>query len=971
MKTKLLMIGATALFAVADVPAFDLVSADAQARIVIPEGAEDSTSWAAEMLQRYVRKITGRTLAIGHERGKGPAVVIGTLATLKDVPADMAGRLRASKQYEASFTRVADDTVWIVGKETPGEHYAVNHFLETRCGVTWFTVATPEDPGELVPRRQTIAVASGDLFREPAFIERRLSMVGAIWHPIPTNAMEICFRDGFQPMIAPGYPLPGNKPFWSNAHNARYVRAHTSPHKRCVGGGHHMFASTTPGWVKPTEANGHFSGYFKTHPEYFPLVDGKRVDNGLHCFSNPDVQRREAEAAIRNFDVTGGDGFYLFGMADQTFGWCECEACRALDPPGIDYANGGTPDVSTRFTKVINSIAKMIWKKHPKAELHRWAYHTYRNRPVGVEDEPGMTLQYCAHGRCYGHRLDDPACARNRPFNDELRGWLSAPNAGGRLYDYLLGNSDDFYACCEQREAEDIRRYLKMGIVGWKNEMFFSGSAFVRCDEWRMRRNNDYQLMNWRYFHVVGRLLWDPSLDVEKTLTEADAKFYGRAAEPMVEYQKIRRRLWNASDICFGYPWGNARTQHLLNDLAAKDRLLGLLDEAERLAGDDAVLRHRIGNDRAWLREYWIKPNERLRERMGTEFKAPLTRSPVTIDGRGDEPAWAGGFYTDMFKGGIYDEEHPAIPEALKTTVGILADAENFYFLVTAKEPHPEKMKLADGKSHEAWWGDHMEFFLFPPNVENKYYQVAVNPAGVVFTAAQPGTRPFACDVETKSVVRDGLITMEVRVPVKGMFVLRPGDSWRIHICRARGFSDEYAEKGAWTIDGTGFHRPTEYRLIEIGSSGLINGSFDDVEKDGTLRGWGAKLDPRTGYIERGVQQVEREGASGKALRLTRSFIRQALGGPFAASPKPRKVRLSMKVKGPGDVDVHFWRWTDIPKHQRLLPNGVICRESIYEDEWQTVSGEYVIKPNESVYIVIDAGGGSILIDDLVVLCVE
>lgn len=954
---------------------FELAGPGGAASIVVPTNAEDSTTWAAEALRDYVRRITGREMPICAARGGAArAVVIGTLATLGDVvPADIAAKLRAADRYEASFTRATADTLWIVGKECPGEHYAVNHFLETKCGVRWFTPWTPEDPGEFVPRADSLSVEPYDLFRSPAFLERRLSMVGAVWYPIPTNAMEICFRAGFQPMISKGYPLDGDTVFWKNAANARYVRAHTSPHKRCVGGGHHMFGASTPGHVRPTKENGFFKGFFDTHPEYFPLVGGTRVDNGLHCFSNPEVQRREADLAIRNFDSTGGDGFYLFGMSDQTFGWCECANCRALDPPGIDYAKGGTPDVSTRFTKVANNIAKMIWEKYPHAELHRWAYHTYRKRPVGVEDDPGFMLQYCAHGRCYGHRLDDPNCARNQPFYEELKGWLDAPNAGGMLYDYLLLNSCDFYACGEDREAEDIRRYLTMGVVGWKNEMCFSGAQFVHCDERQLKRNNDYQVANWRYFYVVGRLLWDPSLDVEQTLVEADRAFYGKAAAPMVEYQRIRRKLWRASSTCFGYPWGNPRTPQLMNDLGAKNRLIELLDEADRLAAADKVVARRVADDRRWLDEYWIQPNERLRERMGSEFKAPMPASPVTVDGDGTEPAWAGAFYTDAFKGNIYGDSHLPIPDALKTTVGILADEKAFYFLVTAKEPHPEKMDLVDGVTRQAWAGDHMEFFLFPPNVENKYYQVCVNTKGVVFTAAQPGSKPFAAAVETKSVVKDGQFTMELKVPVAGMFGLRPGDTWRLHICRCRGFSDEISKKDAWAIDGTGFHQPTEYRQIEIGQAYLVNGSFDDIDKEGKLLGWGAKVETNeTKRITRGLQHVKRTDGSGYALRICRSMIRQELSrGPFAMSDKPRKLKYSIRMKGPGDLSVSFWRFTEIPRHRRVDPHGRGGDFSVYEEGWQTLEGSYTIQPNEVVIFVIDSGSSTVLIDDLVVLYEE
>ena len=77
----------------------------------------------------------------------------------------------------------------------------------------------------------------------------------------------------------------------------------------------------------------------------------------------------------------------------------------------------------------------------------------------------------------------------------------------------------------------------------------------------------------------------------------------------MKKYHDLRRKLWNNSSYCFGYPTGDQRREALLSAPGAKEKLLALLDEAERLAADDDILKKRLQDDREWLQRYWIKPN--------------------------------------------------------------------------------------------------------------------------------------------------------------------------------------------------------------------------------------------------------------------------------------------------------------------------------------------------------------------------
>ena len=81
--------------------------------------------------------------------------------------------------------------------------------------------------------------------------------------------------------------------------------------------------------------------YGQTHPEYYPLIDGKRRvpaadDSSAQawsqqpCYGNPDVRRTVVAHIRRYFDENPNAASFGFGLDDAKF-FCECERCRALD----------------------------------------------------------------------------------------------------------------------------------------------------------------------------------------------------------------------------------------------------------------------------------------------------------------------------------------------------------------------------------------------------------------------------------------------------------------------------------------------------------------------------------------------------------------------------------------------------------------------------------------------------------------
>jgi len=955
-----------------EVFALDLVKGGAAAEIRVPAASEVSSRHAAEELARYVGKMSGVTpevrVAPPTQSSSSSRVIIGTLATLKDLPDDIRSRLAAEKSHEASVLSVRGETLWIVGKEGVAELNAVHRLLD-KLGVRWLQIATKEDPGEYVPERKEIALEPFEEYRSPAFARRSLHLVASAPWPISTNSIDFLQRNGMQGHSCGCGPFPfglerriRDLVAYTNFFNARWPAA-----EQTLGGGHCMFNRAMPP-----------ATFFETHPEYFALVDGKRMDyrgkehRAQYCVSNPEVQRRVADFIIEKLDIVGGRGSYLYGNADTVYGWCECANCRALDPPGAQKA-----DVSVRFNKAVAKIDALVRTKYPDAHLVLWAYSNYRELTDDVRHDPRIEVEFCDHERCQAHRLDDPTCGRNVRILKLMKKWM-AISSSLHTYEYLTDSNWE-YSCCERMEADTLRLYRRLGIKGLSNEGHFPDANVER--QYASPAFFDNIPSNWQYFYCTGRLMWNPDLDVEKLLEEGETLYYGPAAPVMRQYHQYRRKLWDARHECMGYSLGNQRTPMLLSVPGAKEKLLGFLAEAEKMVGvnssssrketdhlsptptrdSNSIIAHRIANDRRWLTEYWIKPYEKVLARQGKTLFAPKPTTPVVVDGADDEGAWAGAQYLTTFGRPADPSAFKPAPEELKTTVGLLADDDAWYFFVRATDPAARQAKFA-AAGQNAWDGCGMEFFLFPPSVENRYFQIAANPNGVVTAVARSDGEVLNVPIRAVGKVTDGEWTLEIRIPAKGLYGINANDIWKINVCRNRTVRDTLTPTGAnWSLNGIGYHDTTDYQPVSVGQPYLPNGSFSDLDEKGMPKKW-------TFSGNRPNEVVSEKGNN--AVRVRGTILQSLWHGALAQSPEPRSFAYSFRAKGPGKVTVYFRRAHD--ENDPKAPHGYrrsFERENepggVFEttDAWAVYSGEHTVRPNE--WLMLGIAADDVLIDDV------
>ena len=489
-------------------------------RIVTRPDAGEMELLAAKELQTYLKRMTGAELPMTSDRAApGPRVFVG--------PVDRA-RLRALRlaevKWDGFLIKRDRDVLWLVGQHPVGTLNAVYGFLEDQCGVRWFI---PTQLGENVPSARTLAIGDLDVVDNPRFPCRRN-------HGVDTSMRER--REGDQwrrRMRITSHSL--EVPFNRYSHNLYRVLPTTK--------------------------------YGAAHPEFFPLVKGKRKVpmEGRARFSSwqPCMTHQEVDAIAIAFgrqwlDSHPHTNFYSVGMNDGR-GFCECRECRAMDASAEAFRRRSM--VSDRYFGFVKRVADRIKRSHPDRYVSCIAYSVVEAMPKQVEI-PDNVFVVITQDVCQWH---DPEYRKTDM--EFAAAWAKAAGAFG-TYDYtaLSWLMPRVYP---HLMAESIKFYDRIGAVAITNEAW----------------------PTWWYcapqLYLRARLMWNATLDADAVLDEFYAGFFGPAATPM-------KGLFGVFERCTGKPrpgkWfeGLSSVIDQLNLWEPKDvaECRALLAEAKRMAGD-------------------------------------------------------------------------------------------------------------------------------------------------------------------------------------------------------------------------------------------------------------------------------------------------------------------------------------------------------------------------------------------------
>ncbi|MCG2661675.1 MAG: DUF4838 domain-containing protein [Kiritimatiellae bacterium] len=910
---------------------------------------------ASQELRLYLKKVSGAEVSEAAVREKGSAsfpIFIGTpesSAVIKN--SGLASRI--AKLSDEGFIIKADrNGLFVVGKKPMGVLYGVYTFLEDNLGVRWFF---PGEKGEYCPKLATIVIGAIDDAQNPAFVLRTLNHTASNFNAPLTNTWDWMVRNKMQIQWA---CLSQNEKKLTERGALYYRGGHALP------------------YLVPQDK------YFKEHPEYYALANGKRRSprEGGKCYqlctSNPDVIDICAAGIIKNYKEINKPAFYktvdlyLLGNNDGN-GWCECEKCLALDDPE-EQKNGM---VSTRFYKFINAVAEKVLKECPDKTMLGWGYQKFQSPPKGVKPDPRLRIIVCMHGRCYQHSYDDQNCPANMAKIGLLKGWLDFGNVAG-VYEYYSCFVD---GCCpylptEDIVSRDIKQIWKMGARFWKAE--FPPPDGVFGPVWNKWETKEAWLAQFATLYMAAKLTWNPLLDSEKLKDDLYQKYYGPAAAPMKAYRDLLRKSWETAEGHFIYGTKASVIGKCLVEPGREQELLKYLALAEKDTGDDQAVREKIAREKKYFTAVWQKALIGWNKLNSVEeIKVKEREGEIVIDGLLQEPAWDKAVSTTGFIA-----HNTGKLAKYQTFAKLLYDDEYLYIGATALEPAPDKL-LAGQTARDApvWQDDDIEVFIDPAGAGENYYHFAVNPKGVIYDAkCVPGLFDTSfnadCKVACKTLADRWVLEMKIKAGSLNAKIAN-GGIWKINIARARN-SDE-KEASSWAVDGA-FHQPASFRPVVFGSALLKNGGFEKITEREAMpkKGWVSGNTPVIlpdgwslhDHYAGMLTMTEDDVHSGKlACELEKGWITAYFDANTGDT-----LHVEFWAKGNGSINLMLFQYSRNAEGNRsFMTTETINNKIKLSSEWKRYAFDYKIRKENtaSVGLTFGAADGAVLLDD--VTCIK
>jgi hypothetical protein len=318
---------------------------------------------------------------------------------------------------------------------------------------------------------------------------------------------------------------------------------------------------------------------FASHPEYFPLIDGRRVDGDVQrCLSNPEVLRLAVEGVRRAFAADPEATITSVSQNDNQR-YCRCEACQTL----AEQFGGAQSGVYLWFA---NRVAEAIEQEHPGKLIDTLAYQFTEPAPTGIVPRHNVRVRLCPIAVCLGHPYETDSDPKTQAFARALGAWAKLSDT---LYVWHYNTNFAHYLAPLPDFGQfpsSLRRYREMGARG----IFFQGGYAPGGGA------SDAELRS----YVMAQLLWDPDRDADALVNEWMAGVYGPAAGPMREWFDLLHDTVQAHPDRHFNCYAPVDAFYLSPENLAAGATLH--ERALALAGEDDVARRYIEKSRLSLR---------------------------------------------------------------------------------------------------------------------------------------------------------------------------------------------------------------------------------------------------------------------------------------------------------------------------------------------------------------------------------
>ena len=497
-------------------------------RIALSEKPSDSEKWAAKELQHWLKEMSGVEFPITDydSNYQGAQIVLGFNKTLSE-KADITEPALLDESYH--YFNIGKN-IFICGGKQRGTMYGVISFLENELGCRWYTPAV-----SVIPKREELKFTWFDHSEKPG-----------------VRVRNDFYYEAFEPIWAAHNKVNGSMGY-----------------REQPGGVESYWAVHTFYPLMPPEE------FFRKHPEYYSLIDGKRTyDRAQLCLSNPDVLKIITERIKKR--MIESPEFLIYDVSQND--WhnpCQCDKCQAL------VKKYGTE--SGAIIWFVNQVAEAVEKEFPDKFIGTLAYQYTRKPPKNISPRQNVVVRLCSIECCFGH--DFKSCPENKSFLSDLKGWSSlAPHM--YIWDYVV----------------NFGHYI----------MPFPNFSVLQPNIQTLQENNAIGIMEQAAYqsrggefselrsYLISKLLWNPYCNTDEVINDFIFGYYGRSGKLVREYFDLLQHRVTPEHH---FQYGITPTDQLFSDKFV-NQSVAIFEQAEKIADNTEVL-HRV--EMAYLPVLYLK----------------------------------------------------------------------------------------------------------------------------------------------------------------------------------------------------------------------------------------------------------------------------------------------------------------------------------------------------------------------------
>ena len=464
--------------------------------IVHSVNSTEAERYACMELQKYLYLSTNTLIPVFSDKcmKRSKEIIIGS-ARDSQVSLELAGMSK-----EAFIIKEKDEEIYITGNSPRGILYGVYKFLEEFINFRCFT--------KDCEKYDSI---------DNLLIDKDFSLI----QDFTFEYREVYFTDAFNGYFAAKNMLNSNLADLSSKHGNK-VKWYNF---------HHSFSDL----INPKD-------YFDTHPEYFSLIDGKRIKEHTElCLSNKDVFNLCLDK-LRAWIINNPECDIFSVAQDEWMGHfikmaCECENCKKID----EENNSQSGSIIT----FVNKLAEVLQDEFPNKLIHTFAYQYSRRTPTKVVPHKNIIVRLCNIECSWSKSIEESAFlnpnGRDGMFLNDLVNWSKISN---HLYiwDYAVNFRNYLLPFPNFRSmAKNINLYKKYNVKGLLMQGNFSYGGKGYFDELKS--------------YVIARLMRDDSEPLDVLIKDFCDNYYGKESSKYVidylnmwEDEIYNKTLWLYDD---------------------------------------------------------------------------------------------------------------------------------------------------------------------------------------------------------------------------------------------------------------------------------------------------------------------------------------------------------------------------------------------------------------------------------------